>query len=170
MPKLADCPPTFIGIDPGKSGGIAFITNKEVHYTKMPSTERDIWNFFESITSYWNNTPSDFFAIIEKVHAMPGQGVTSMFSFGQNYGFLRACLIAAEIPFEEVTPRTWQKGLGVPAKKKNAPKKEHKQNLLKKAQQLFPQESIWKEPRSKGKQLAICDALLIAEYCRRIKR
>ena len=52
--------------------------------------------------------PKPVMCYLEKVHAMPGQGVTSMFTFGQNYGFLRGLLIARGIPFEEVQPNPWQ--------------------------------------------------------------
>jgi crossover junction endodeoxyribonuclease RuvC len=166
MPRLKP-DSIYIGVDPGKSGGLCAIFNDgSSTYCKMPDTERGVWNWFADIDDKESNSVH---AIIEKVHAMPGQGVTSMFSFGQNYGFLRACLIGCHIPFEEVTPRSWQKALGIPAKPKSSPKNQHKLTLLSKAQQLFPQESLWEEPRSKGKQLAICDALLIAEYCRRFR-
>jgi Holliday junction resolvasome RuvABC endonuclease subunit len=97
-------------------------------------------------------------AVIEHVHAMPKQGVSSTFKFGVGYGGLRMALIAASIPFEEVTPRTWQKALGVVVRKKTETKTQFKNRLKAKAQQLFPRESI---------TLKTADALLIAEYCRR---
>ena len=170
MPKRhkRDEEKVFVGVDPGKTGGLCVIcTDGTIQYSKMPPTERDIWGWFDSLLMKFGVID---FAYIEKVHAMPGQGVTSMFSFGQNYGFLRACLIAAEIPFNEATPRTWQKQLDIPAKPKAMSKPDHKLVLLAKAQQLFPQEELWKEPRSKGKQLAVCDAILLAEFCRRIHK
>ena len=137
----------YIGIDPGASGGIAVYEDGHgMVATKMPETEADIALEFQS----WKLMgPSK--AIIEKVHAMPGQGVTSMFSFGKNYGFLRGCLISLGIPFDEVTPQTWQKALGCLTKgDKNVSKA--------KAQQLFPGIKVTH---------AIADSLLIAEYLRR---
>lgn len=162
----------YVGVDPGKSGGIAFIHHKEGKTTTIKTfsvfsmikkTEQEIWNFFASI----DDLEDDIFCMLEKVHAMPGQGVTSMFSFGQNYGFLTGCLTSAQIPFEEVSPRTWQKGLGIPARdsKGGESKAQFKDRLRQKAQQLFPQELVWE--RTLGEQRAVCDALLIAEYCRR---
>ena len=50
-------------------------------------------------------------AALEEVHAMPAQGVTSMFSFGRVYGFLIGLLVAHRIPFTLVTPRRWMKDL-----------------------------------------------------------
>lgn len=123
----------------------------------MPKTERDTWNIFTSL----GNTD---FAYIEKVAAMPGQGVVSMFSFGRNYGFLRACLIASGIPFEDVTPLKWQRPLGlVKTRSKGAPKESStdKKNRHKaRAQQLWPDLKITH---------AIADALLIAEWGRRMR-
>lgn len=140
----------YIGIDPGQSGGIAILSNKN-EVIKMPSTEKDIWEWFDF---HKNNC----FAIIEKVHSMPGQGVASTFKFGKGYGGLRMALIAAGIPFDEVTPRMWQKSLGITSKAKTESKTEFKNRLKAKAQQLFPQIKM---------TLSICDALLIAEYNRR---
>lgn len=154
----------YIGIDPGLSGGIAYIA---VHnaYTiklpeiegleapsittvalKMPDTEADTAEFFKQIT-----INKEVKALIEKVHSMPKQGVTSSFTFGRNYGFLRGCLISHGISFDEVQPAIWQKTLGCLTKgDKNVSKA--------KAQQLFPELKVTH---------ATADALLIAEYLRR---
>lgn len=140
----------YIGIDPGKSGGIAIVsadTNLKPFCCKMPETERDIWDLIVSLKD-WRDYPS--VAVIERVHAMPGQGVTSMFTFGQGYGSLRMALIAAGIPFQEVTPQRWQKDMGC--------RTGGNKNISKaKAQQLFPLMKITH---------AHADALLIAEWGR----
>lgn len=151
MPKIGKL---YAGIDPGASGGIAVIQGDGslVECVKMPPTEKDI---FECLA----NCKADF-AYLEKVHSMPGQGVSSTFKFGVSYGGLRMALIASSIKFEEVTPRTWQKFLGVSAKGKHESKTQFKNRLKAKAQQLFPELKI---------TLAICDALLLAEYCRRLR-
>jgi len=149
----------FVGIDPGQSGGLAIVCvypNMEVYpdmecAVPMPSTERDIWDWFNSL-------PPRTMALIELVHAMPGNGVSSMFKFGAGYGGLRMALIASGIPFEGVQPRAWQKELGIPPKKKTETKTQFKNKLKAKAQQLFPAEDV---------TLKTADALLIAEYCRR---
>ena len=149
----------IIGIDPGKSGGIASWDNSHSGYgdsftvDKMPATEMDIASVFAEFCL------TDCHAYIEKVHAMPGQGVTSMFTFGQGYGFLRGCLVAHGIPFEEVTPRTWQKSFGM-KKSKTESQTQWKNRLKGKAQQLFPHLKV---------TLATCDALLICEFGRRLR-
>lgn len=141
----------YIGIDPGASGGIAIIdsSGEVLHCWKMPGTERDILECFS-----WADHYTATFAVIEKVHAMPKQGVSSTFKFGMSYGFLRGCLVAAEIPFEAVAPGVWQKAMGCLSKgDKNVTKA--------KAQELFPSIKVTH---------AIADALLIAEYARRIHK
>jgi crossover junction endodeoxyribonuclease RuvC len=136
-----------IGLDPGASGGIAWIVDGVADCRKMPETERDIWELL-SVLRLRGGT-----AFIERVHSMPKQGVASSFKFGQQYGTLRGMLIGSEIPFEEVTPQRWQKALGCLTKgDKNVSKA--------KAQQLFPHLKITH---------AVADALLIAEYARRIR-
>lgn len=131
----------FIGIDPGKSGGIAIIGDNGAYAIKMPETERDIFDYLQ------DNSEGSF-CLIEQVHAMPGQGVTSMFNFGMGYGGLRMALVGAGIPFDTVTPQKWQKALGCQTKgDKNVSKR--------KAQELFPDIKITH---------AIADCLLIAHY------
>jgi crossover junction endodeoxyribonuclease RuvC len=140
----------FLGIDPGLSGGIALVgsigSNPRAQAWKMPETERDVSDLFLSLKSQVSK------AYIERVHSMPGQGVSSSFKFGVSYGFLRGMLIAHGIPFEEVTPQKWQKLLGCLTKgDKNISKA--------KAQQIFPNIKVTHK---------IADALLIGEYARLI--
>lgn len=149
----------IIGIDPGKNGGIAVIdVNGDGELTttvhKMPETERDICEYL-AVLGYSS------FAFLEKVGAMPGQGVTSMFTFGRGYGFLRGVLTSCQIPFADVRPAVWQRAVGISVIKgetNTVKKNRHKQM----AQQLFPDLG--------GKMThAKADALLIAEYGRRLK-
>ena len=139
----------FVGIDPGLSGGIAFLSGtppfEHLHLHKMPATERDIYHLLNE------HADGNLFATIEKVHSFPGQGVASTFKFAMNYGLLRGILIAALIPFEEVSPIRWQKAMECLSK--------GDKNITKaRAQQLFPGIKITH---------ATADALLIAEYARR---
>lgn len=153
----------FIGIDPGQNGGlVAIFSSGKIEATPMPQTERDIWEWFRDLGNF-----HIAHAIIEKVHAMPGQGVTSMFTFGQGYGSVRMALIAAGIPFEETPPKAWQKALGIPPKKKEEEKGAWKNRLLSFAQQIHPSLPEWTATRAESKKKAIADALLIAEFCKR---
>lgn len=155
MPKLRPINQfDYIGIDPGQNGGlVALYPDGEMFASAMPSTERDVWDWFRKRCP---NTAAK--AVIEKVHAMPKQGVSSSFKFGVNYGFLRGCLTAIGIPFEEIQPQTWQKSLRIPSRGKSESKTQFKNRLKGLAQQYFPSENV---------TLKTADALLIAEYCRR---
>jgi len=159
MPKLVYR--SFIGIDPGQSGGIAWLGNDGtvLDCIKMPATEADLWRWFDKDVR--QGPKGLIHAAIEKVHAMPKQGVSSTFKFGMEYGGLRMALIAAGIPFDQVTPQAWIKALGIHSKKKTETGTQWKNRLRAQAQQLFPRETI---------TLAKADALLIAEYCRRTYR
>ena len=137
----------FLGIDPGKTGGISVhTTGGAVAYGFTGKTPMDIYKAIKTMSSLGKCV-----AMIEKVHSMPKQGVTSSFTFGQDYGFLLGCLTALEIPFEYVTPQKWQRYLGCLSKgDKNITKQ--------KAQELYPTLKITH---------AIADALLIGEYLKR---
>lgn len=140
----------WLGVDPGVSGAIAAIddTGRIVRIVRNDGTERDT---FEALCGYENST---LFALIERVHSMPKQGVASSFKFGQSYGFLRGCLIGAGVPFEEVTPQKWQTAMGCLTKG-------DKRITKARAQQLFPNVKIIH---------ATADAILIAEYARRTRK
>lgn len=141
----------FIGVDPGASGAIAALDENGdvVHVIRLSETEREVADIFGRLIGPAGSP----FAYIERVHAMPKQGVVSSFKFGQSYGFLRGILSASMVPFEEVTPQKWQGAMGCRTKgDKNISKQ--------KAGQLFPKMRVfhWN-----------ADALLIAEYCRRTR-
>jgi Holliday junction resolvasome RuvABC endonuclease subunit len=144
----------YIGIDPGKSGSIAAIVehgeSQYIHWLKNAETEQDLSQW---VWQLLGDKPEDHFAYIENVHSTPQMGVTSAFTFGDSLGFLRGLLTAHQIPFEKVTPQKWQKVMGCLSKSdKNVTKAA--------AQRLFPREKITH---------ANADALLLAEYCRRVR-
>lgn len=154
----------FMGIDPGASGACVVITSQnqihEIRFTK--STDKEIWQFIENMSFKYNIK-----CVSEMVSAMPGQGVTSMFSFGTNVGFIKGLLVAAGISYEEKVPRTWQKALGIQPRYK--PKKgesgveesktDFKKRLRQKAEQLYPNHKITADT---------ADAILIAHFCRQL--
>lgn len=144
----------FIGIDPGKHGGLCWVDGRNAYAIPMPGTDRGILDWLEA------NSDAGL-AVIEKVGGyvkgkyLPG---SSMFNFGVNYGLLRMALTAMRIPFEEVAPRSWQKGLGIQPRGSTESGTDWKNRLKQKAQQLYPSCKI---------TLMTADAILIAEYCRR---
>jgi len=94
------------------------------------------------------------------VHAMPKQGVSSTFKFGQNFGTLLGILAALGIPHERITPGKWQKEFGLIRRDKNETITEKKNRHKARAQELFPAVRVTH---------AVADALLIAEFCRRTR-
>jgi hypothetical protein len=137
----------YIGIDPGLSGGIAFIPNLGDPWAhKMPETDRDLIDLLSDSISL-----AEPRAMLELVHSSPQMGVKSAFTFGEGYGRLQAILTALRVPYERIRPQAWQKAMGCLTKgDKNVSKR--------RAQELFPTLKVTH---------ATADALLIAEYNRR---
>lgn len=148
----------YLGVDPGRSGGVVSIWNGRVRSLSLKCTENDLWHWLNS--NEISGHPC--FAYVELVTGYVGgprehNPGSSMFKFGTSYGILQMGLIAAEIPFELVSAQTWQKAFGI---KKHKGEKDNlwKNRLKSLAQHLFPQEAV---------TLSTADAFLIAEYCRR---
>lgn len=95
----------FLGVDPGMSGA-SFLCIEDEHprFALHCETERDISDWYAAMVGQY-----EIVAMLEKVNAMPKQGVSSTFKFGQSFGFLRGLLTAHQIPFELVSPQRWQK-------------------------------------------------------------
>ena len=137
----------YIGIDPGLSGGVAFIPNTgEPWAHKMPETDRDLIDLLRDSTR-----DMEARAMLELVHSSPQMGVKSAFTFGEGFGRLQMALTALGVPYERVRPAVWQKAMGCLTKgDKNVSKR--------RAQELFPTLKVTH---------AIADALLIGEFARR---
>jgi hypothetical protein len=143
----------YIGIDPGASGGIAAVNDKGTVYRvdKMPATDAEVLALLEALALAWHPAP---WAVLEHAQAFPKMGVSSAFNYGRGWGAMQMALHAAEIPFDIVVPRKWQAALSCLTRgDKNVSKR--------RAEQLFPGLTITH---------ATADALLIAEYCRRLHR
>lgn len=130
------------GVDPGVSGGIAFIDATTATAWKMPETRGDL---VELVKRYAGGLGIVY---VERVRSSPQMGVTSAFTFGCNYERVVMAFVCAGVPVEEVTPQKWQKALGcMTGGDKNISKA--------RAQQLFPHLKVTHY---------IADALLIARY------
>lgn len=137
----------YIGIDPGKSGAIAFHYHDGClpQFVLLKETEHDIEAAVRS------HDLTNVYAFLEFVRSSPQMGVVSAFTFGRGYGFLHGLLAGLRIPYEEVRPAVWQKELGCLSGG-------DKQITKVKAQQMWPN-GKWTHANS--------DAALIAEYGRR---
>lgn len=147
---------TFIGIDPGKSGGIANIdTESGICYT-VPYSDKALIDMcsFEG----FSGKTEHIMCCLEKVGAMPGQGVVSMFSFGQSVGYIKGVLEAFRIPYQEITPQKWKKEFGLNSDKAASAEV---------CRRLFPDISLLATPRCKKPHDGMAEALLMAEYARR---
>ena len=142
----------ILGIDPGESGGCAFVGDILNAQSFKDKTETDVLKLFQSMALGVSR------AYLEAVHSFPGQGVASSFKFGQNYGMLRMAVIAAGIPLELVSPMKWKRAMGL-VKHPNETTTAYKNRSKAMAEQLFPSVRVTH---------ATAEALLLAEYGRRM--
>ena len=153
---------TYLGLDPGAKGAIAIITAGEPRGVLLEEAGLP-W-----VAQLLKEITVDL-AVIEKVGAMPGQGVTSMFTFGENYGKVQGILIALDVPHDLVHPQAWRKevGLMLPAKEKGqeraARSRAVKEATVQAAIRRWPSMA---QTLQKVKNWPIADALFLAECAR----
>ena len=145
----------FIGIDPGKSGGIAVIEDGQAR--TMPYSDRQLFATFYEVKKK-SNIWSEVICCLEKVGAMPGQGVTSMFNFGVSYGYIKGVLEVFCIPYQEIPPQRWKKEFGLNSDKAAS---------VDVCRKLFPEVNLLATPRCRKPHDGMAEALLMAEYARR---
>ena len=152
-----------IGIDPGISGSICFFEDgKILDVVEMPTMTEGKKNKRQVNGSQIYNEISkrikkidkkDIRVIIEQVSAMPGQGVTSMFNFGQSFGILKGICSAMQLSMYFIRPAKWKKYFNLINSEKDASRT--------KAIEIFPYYSSY---LSKKKDSNKADAILIANY------
>ena len=144
----------FIGIDPGKSGGIAYIDSEQGFAGTEPYSDKALID----LCSYASREGKAVMCCLEKVGAMPGQGVVSMFSFGQSVGYIKGVLESFRIPYQEITPQKWKREFGLTSDKAKSAEVCGK---------LFPDVTLLATPRCKKPHDGMAEALLMAEFARR---
>ena len=151
----------IIGIDPGLSGGIAVLENNKVlDMFDMPvmsegkKNKRQL-NSAQLVKLIKDNIKPDeeITVVVEQVNAMPGQGVTSMFNFGQTFGAIKGICAALSLPIFFVRPAKWKKHFELINSSKDASRT--------KAIEMYPNMS---DRLSKKKDVNKSDAILIARY------
>lgn len=145
-------PKAWIGIDPGKSGAAALIFEDGEIVADWPG---DATGAADLLTS-WRLEFQVVLVALERVHAMPGQGVKSMFTFGQNFGQWEGILAALSLPCLQPTPQEWQKGLV-----KASDGADTKTRALTVARRLFPDADL-----NLKKHHGRADALLLAWWAK----
>ena len=151
----------IIGIDPGLSGGIAILDDLKIFdIYDMPimsegKKNKNQLNSAQLVNIIKKNIISngDTFLIVEQVSAMPGQGVTSMFNFGQTFGSIKGICAALNLPIFFVRPAKWKKYFGLIKSEKDASRT--------KAIEMFP---YFSSQLSKKKDSNKADAILIASF------
>ena len=149
----------YIGIDPGKSGGICSIEDNRIRANKCPDSVQGMAELFKDILE--DTSPKDVFLYIEKVWAMPHDGKSSIFTFGQNYGQWEGVIASFNIIPIYVTPSTWMKHHEV----QKGLKKQERKNILKQMAQEFINSGNYMSYQWKGvATLATADAIMLAKY------
>ena len=154
----------IIGIDPGVSGSICFFKDgKILDVIEMPTMNEGKKNkkqvngaqiYNEIKKRIINNSDSNNIrVVIEHVTAMPGQGVTSMFNFGQSFGILKGICSAMQLPLYFVRPAKWKKYFSLINSEKDASRT--------KVIEMFP---YFSSQLSKKKDSNKADAILIASF------
>tara|TARA_B100001173_G_scaffold301392_1_gene301910 strand:+ start:354 stop:845 length:492 start_codon:yes stop_codon:yes gene_type:complete len=151
----------IIGIDPGLSGAIAILeNNKVIKIFDMPVMSEGKKNkrqlnsaqLVKLLSEYTLDT-DEISVVVEQVNAMPGQGVTSMFNFGQTFGAIKGICAALELPIFFVRPSKWKKHFELINSSKDASRT--------KAIEMYPTLS---GELSKKKDVNKSDAILIARF------
>ena len=153
----------IIGIDPGITGAICFFEDRKIiDLIEMPNMASGKKNkrqvngaqvYNEILERINNYNKKDIKVVIEQVSAMPGQGVTSMFNFGQSFGVLKGICSAMQLPMYFVRPAKWKKHYNLINSKKDASRT--------KVIEIFPYIST---QLSKKKDSNKADAVLIASF------
>ena len=153
----------IIGIDPGISGSICFFNEgKIVDVVEMPTMTEGKKNkkqvngaqIFNEISERIKKLDKrDIKIVIEQVSAMPGQGVTSMFNFGQSYGILKGICSAMQLPMYFVRPAKWKKYFNLINSEKDASRT--------RAIEIFP---YFSSHLSRKKDSNKADAILLASF------
>ena len=153
----------IIGIDPGISGSICFFEDgKILDVLEMPTMTEGKKNkkqvngaqIYNEISKRTQNLErKDVKVVIEQVSAMPGQGVTSMFNFGQSFGILKGICSAMRLPMYFVRPAKWKKYFNLINSEKDASRT--------RAIEIFP---YFSSQLSRKKDSNKADAILIASF------
>ena len=153
----------IIGIDPGLSGAIAVLENNKVlNIFDIPVMSEGKKNkrqlnsaLLVNLLKENINKEEEVTVVVEQVNAMPGQGVTSMFNFGQTFGALKGICAALELPIFFVRPSKWKKHFELINSSKDASRT--------KAIEMYPKLS---NQLSKKKEVNKSNTILIARYFR----
>lgn len=148
----------YFGIDPGIKGAVSFLDDSsgQIFAFRLPVTkDKEIDG--GRLKKLFDKFPCEY-GVLEKVGAMPRQGVTSMFSFGKTYGILMGCLQIVGVPFDRATPQTWQKFFKLIKPGEGRSKKDRKRQIKEFGQDILTIESERSVPQD------VIESSLLAVY------
>ena len=146
----------YIGVDPGKKGAMAIMgysnTNGERYMMKI--IPFDPQEYIKTLKQFNGAT-----VCIEQVHSLPHEGVKSVWSFGQTYGWLLGVLDAVGLSYQTVSPNLWKKDFSL--------LRTEKKQSIEVCKRLFPGIELKRTDRCRNDDDNMADAALICEYARR---
>ena len=148
----------IISFDPGQKGAICILLNGAATFYPMPQTPDEISALM--IAYGWG----EYHVFVEKAQAMPKNGAVGMFNYGRGFGEILGILTYHKAPFTLVHPRTWCRLMHQGTSKDGTAKS----RSLEAARRLFPNANLFRSVRCKKPDEGFIDALLIAEYGRRV--
>jgi hypothetical protein len=143
----------WVGIDPGATGAYAILRENGI----FDIEDWDDEFVFANTIDDWRKLYNIKCAVVEAQHAMPKQGVASVFKFGTNYGLIRGVLAALMVPAELIWPQAWQRVM-----LHNADGPDTKSRSLVSARRQFPYIQLKKSQHGRS------DAILMALFSKRL--
>lgn len=140
---------TYIGIDPGKKGGMAVLEEGIIFAISF-----DPQKYYDTLSTC---DPKQTIVCLEHVWGRPTDGGKQAFVFGENYGWIQGVLFSLGIPYQIVSPQKWQSEFGVA----------DKNSSIEICKRLHPGINLKRTAKSKKDDDGMSDAALLAEYARR---
>ena len=146
----------YIGLDPGKKGAMAIMgySNTTGERYMMKIIPFDPQEYIKTLKQFNGAT-----VCIEQVHSLPHEGVKSVWSFGQTYGWLLGVLDAVGLSYQTVPPNLWKKDFSL--------LRAEKKQSIEVCKRLFPGIELKRTDRCRNDDDNMADAALICEYARR---
>jgi hypothetical protein len=158
----------YMGIDPGKNGGLALLVENELELYPIPLIHNEVdWKILLTWSHTIKRNYPKMIIVLEKVHSIFGSSAGANFTFGGVYFGLMVICTYLNKPLHHIQPKTWQKVMfeGVPIKYKTGKKsKDTKAMALLAARNIFPGETFLKTTRCSKPHDGFIDAALMAKY------
>ena len=148
----------YIGVDPGSKSGAYAILGSDNGVKAFPWDNDTFVSHMRTLTIIRDADDEKVMAVVEKVNAIHGQGISSTWAFAENFGYIQGVLHAFGIPFQLVPPRVWKKEFSLTSEKAKSIEVCHR---------LFPDVNLRRTERSRTDDNNLAEALLMAEFARR---